>query len=256
MRVDDDEVRHGAFWSPENRIRRATFHDFLNNSLGMAFTEFLGKIARALRQRCRYEVDIELAAHFQDGMEKLVIGLLQLRAFGISGTGNFQLSDVCAERIIAKTKDCIGHGKYDMSAVVVVTKEAAGNKIEASAVLSRIDGAMSGDYLILGPNIDDQMGCGGVYSGIQRPGAYISYTDIGASMNYQGTHVAANRAAVPHFQIDADSAEAASQKITANPGTVKLCDGVYILRTKVTVEMDDLNGNGQVYLNEDKGTVG
>lgn len=223
---------------------RATFVRFVEDSMGRAVIEFLGRAARELKAQCGFDVDTELAMTLGTGEAR--VAFVQLRPEGVSSTAQVAISQVPQECLIAKTDDCLGHGRFELSRVVIVTEDAALDIPQAQGVISSLCSSYGSDYLLIGPNIREQIGTGGVYAHIHNPGAIVSYPDRGVSMIQPGTHSFMAVAMMHVIGAEGKDVKPVVQKIIAG-GARQLCPGVYIMEKKVVVELDAEEGRGQAY---------
>ncbi len=222
---------------------RATFQKFIGSPDGLLFAEFAGRLAKRLAHECGFEVDMELV--LMPGREKFEIGLVQLRPFGTKGE-RVMLSEVSEERIIARTEDCIGNGRHEMDAVVVVTREAQGAAApDAQAEIGKINREMPGRYALLGPNVTKEMGIGGAYGEAHNPGLVISYGAEDSRMAAAGTHMFNNIAMMR--VIEAPEEELGPKVERLLEGAERLCSGVYLVRGKFVAELDGTSGHAQAY---------
>ena len=245
--ITRDMVQHGLpFSTPSDADIRATFFRFFNNTPhGKIILEFLNRVSTILKDMLGFDIDMEFALTQSQG--QFCLNLLQLRPFGISGKEIITLSKVPEADIIAKTSDCFGHGKCFMETILILTKDAATDTGRSQACVSNVDVGHAGKYLLIGPNVIDQMGRGGVYVTLSNPGAVLSYT-ADASMANEGTHVFCNAAVLPIIPTSERAISPKVDEILRTGNVTKLAEGVFLVKgVRVAVELDDMSGNGQAY---------
>lgn len=243
-----EDMKHGMLSFTDKATARATFYSFFNNTAeGKIIMGFLLKLSEKLRELCGFDVDVEFSATTKD--RDINLELLQLRPFGIPNQEPVALSQVSEQNLIARTSDCIGHGRYKLDRIVIVTEDAVEDIGRAQHAIAAINNKHTGKFLIIGPNIKEQVGIGGVYSGLHKPGAVVSYcTDT--SMTTPGTHVFMNSSAMPIINCGQDEINRKIRKLLQNDKIEKMANGVYIIETRVIAELDDITGKGQVFLGE------
>ncbi|MFH1260870.1 MAG: PEP/pyruvate-binding domain-containing protein [Candidatus Micrarchaeota archaeon] len=232
----------------ENKIR-APFTGFINNPHGKLLIEFFGRLARKMKELCGFDIDMELAVVRRGSISDSVydVGLLQLRPFG-GGVGSINLTDVPDDLVIAKTNDCIGHGRHEFDSILLVTGDAVGDMASAQNVIGKVDRAIGGKYLLIGPNVTADIGKGGVYGEVHNPGAVVSYTVGGMSMFAPGTHTFNNVAMMSMIDVPKDKVHHLKDLLTK---ARKLSEGVFMIDHKVVVELDGESGSAQAFFEVD-----